>query len=341
MKNLIIFTFLSIYIVFSAYSMGGADMSDKLNFEYSGIEKIEISGALFDINIEGKDMSNVTGKIETSNEDYMLYHKKDGNTLAIWFERPWWAVFSFPGTHMLTLKVPESTSIHIDNSSGKVDVKNINAEDVVIKASSGKIIAENIKAEQKYGTSSGNIVVKTVSAKNEISIKASSGDIQITDSIADLKVRTSSGKIFIKDSNSKKAITSSSGAISISSSNGTIEGRSSSGKQTYKIINGDIKANASSGSIIIEDTNGSLELHTSSGNIKGEDINISADSSFKTTSGNIIINYSNTFDDFTFDLKASSGKLKAGSIDARKELHAGNGSITITGRSTSGKQFYE
>lgn len=339
MKKFILLIILLFIMAITAYSWAMPEMVDE--FEYSHIEDVEIKGSLFDITIEGKDISRVTGKIETSKKEYMLYHKKEGSTLVIWFEKPWWAIFSSPGKHTLTMQVPAATNIHINNSSGKVDVKNLDTEEVSLKTSSGKIFTENIKADQGYKSSSGDIIVNKVFSSGEISFKASSGNVNIDGFEADLQVRTSSGKIIINNANGEKIINSSSGEIRISSSNGNIESHSRSGKHTYKDISGNIMASASSGKIIIASQKGSLELSTSSGKITGEDINITADSSFKTTSGIISIDYTNPDEDFTFDLITSSGKLKAGSTIARKELRTGDGSITIKGKSTSGDQTYE
>jgi len=305
MKKLVILFILMCLIVITACSKGKQDMVNELEFKYPNIKNVEIKGALFDIKGEGNDTSVITGNIETSNKNYMLFHKQEGDKLVIWFERKWWAIFSFPGKHKLTIQVPFSTNIKIYNSSGKVHIKNIDAENVILKTSSGKIIAENIKADQRYHASSGGIILNKAFSSDEISLGASSGNIKIDGVEADIKVRTSSGKITIND------------------------------------VNGNIKASASSGFIIIKDYKGSLELSTSSGSIKGEEINITSDSSFKTSSGNISIDYANINEDFSFDLKASSGKLKAGTVDTRGELHAGNGSIKIIGRSTSGNQSYK
>ena len=105
-------------------------------------------------------------------------------------------------------------------------------------------------------------------------------------------------------------------------------------------MEGDIRAQSSSGSISIRNQAGSLVLQAKSGNLEGTDILLTGDSSFTTSSGKITFDFKNDIEDFSFDLRSSSGIINAGRSKAKGELVFGNGRIRITGKSSSGTQTY-
>ncbi|OHD08495.1 MAG: hypothetical protein A2086_14765 [Spirochaetes bacterium GWD1_27_9] len=292
------------FITLSACTKKGSlEMDKKYEFEYTNIENIEIKGAVFDIEIDGESRSNVFGTIETSDESHKLYHTQKGKTMEIWYKRPLWKL-PFFRKHSLVLKVPYSTNIKIDNSSGKVNIKSIKTKKVEIKASSGNVLINNIEALVDVKTSSGSITASKLLSQNKVSFKTSSGSIKIEDIKADIKIDTTSGK------------------------------------QIYKNITGNINANASSGDIYIEFEKGVLELKTTSGKISGKDITITGNSFFKTTSGNISMAFKNSIENFTFNLRTNSGRLEVGDQRTKNELITGNGKIKIKGESSSGSQNY-
>jgi DUF4097 and DUF4098 domain-containing protein YvlB len=338
MKQNIICILILCLMTISLYPGGNPDMIKE--FEYSQIDNVEIRGALYAVTIVGKNSAMVKGKIETQNKYYMLHFKQEGNTLVIWYDKPWWAFLSISMKNKLTMEVPLSTNITIENSSGNVDVKNISAEGVYLMTTSGSIFAEYIKAKQRYQSTSGSITVSTLKSPDEIFLKATTGDIIINNMDADLNAHLASGSIAISEATGEKTLQSTSGSINVSFSSGNIVGQSNSGKHTYKGISGNLKAQSTSGSIIVQESEGAMELRTTSGSIKGEQINILGDSAFTATSGSISMDYTNSTDDFTFNLITNSGNLTVDDTRRKKELHTGNGSITITGKTTSGKQTY-
>lgn len=90
----------------------------------------------------------------------------------------------------------------------------------------------------------------------------------------------------------------------------------------------------------ISDHEGGLSLESSSGKQAGRNIRITKDSSFRTTSGKINIDFINDIDDFTFDLHSSSGRIKVGLTTAKGRVVTGKGKILIKGKSSSGEQTY-
>ena len=243
MKKQFFFGMILFMFLMSIYSKGNSDMSNNLKFNYSNIEKVKINGALFDVDIKGKNVSTVSGKIETDNKVHKLYHKQEGNTLVFVYEKKGWALFNFNQKHSLSLEVPASVMIEIENSSGDLDIENINTKEIDLRTTSGDIRVDYIEADQRY--------------------------------------KSTSGKIEIQNTIGNQNISSTSGYINISSSDGNIEADSSSGKQEFEDIRGDINASSSSGDIEIDGYAGTLKLTTSSGKIRGEDLDIISDSHLK------------------------------------------------------------
>ena len=64
------------------------------------------------------------------------------------------------------------------------------------------------------------------------------------------------------------------------------------------------------------------------------------DSSFQTSSGSIDVDYTNSLDELAFSLSSTSGKINAGSTNAKGTVKTGSGGIQIEGKSTSGRQTY-
>jgi DUF4097 and DUF4098 domain-containing protein YvlB len=157
-------------------------------------------------------------------------------------------------------------------------------EDKIIKIR----VPEDIKVDLM--TSSGDIEIEDIKTY-DIRLKSSSGDIDITNCSGPLNIKSSSGKQSVKE------VT------------GDISAETSSGKQFYEGITGSIVAVSSSGDITIDGQTGTLDLRASSGDLIGRDVYLKSNSSFSTSSGRIGFEFNNEFDEFSFDLKSSSGKL--------------------------------
>lgn len=155
-----------------------------------------------------------------------------------------------------------------------------------------------------------------------------------------IQLSSSSGKIRIERCNGDKHLRASSGQITVLKSGGDIKAKTSSGRQIYEGIRGDISTVSSSGAINIRDQEGGLNLESSSAKQEGRDIRVAKDSSFRTTSGKIDFDFINNMDEFTFDLRSSSGRIEVGSTSARGRVVTGDGKILIKGKSTSGGQTY-
>jgi DUF4097 and DUF4098 domain-containing protein YvlB len=284
---------------------------DQVDTSYEGVSKLVVKGGFCDVNIVGGGENQVAlnGKISgtSNNGEIKIMHRQSGSTLEVWIDRPsgnnWnWGINNLNGK--LNFRVPARLEVIVTNSSGDIDVKNIEYSVCELGTSSGDIRAESINANLK--------------------ITATSGDISATQVKGNLKGRTSSG--------SQK----------LTNIVGEIETEASSGDIRINTSEGDIEAQTTSGSIDIESAKGVFDLKTTSGGIDGNAVIVMGNSSFKSTSGNIDIQLKNDMKTISFDLQASSGNLRAGQIRADRKLYMKNGSggIEIRGVSSSGNQSY-
>ncbi|MGB3180915.1 MAG: DUF4097 family beta strand repeat-containing protein [Cyclobacteriaceae bacterium] len=279
---------------------------------FSGIKEIEVKGGSADVEIIGRNTGKVqlTGELAVDDEDdrdeYKIRHERHGDRLEIWIEKPskmWsWSWSSSKGKSFIRLEVPSRTRIEVDNSSGNVEVKNID-EDLEVEVSSGNIDIQDVKAELK--------------------VEASSGNIYLSDIDGDIESETSSGR------------------QTLNNIRGNIEAEASSGSIRVTNAKGNAELQTSSGQIRLTEVEGRLAAKSSSGGIVGSEVELREDSEFKSSSGSIRIDLVNDPDDIDFDLHASSGSLKAGSSQGKGDLVINNrAKIKIYGKSTSGSQRY-
>ena len=154
-------------------------------------------------------------------------------------------------------------------------------------------------------------------------LSASSGRINISDCEGTLSAESSSGRIDVESCDGLKTLSASSGAIVVQASDGNIEGQTSSGK------------------IDLTDVKAALDLRASSGKIHGEEVTLTGNSSFRTSSGSIVFDFTNDIDELKLELESSSGQIVAGETSAKGTVVTGNGDILVKGKSTSGRQSYK
>lgn len=282
---------------------------------FSGIKEVEVKGGSVNVEITGRNTSKVrlTGELAIGDDDdrdeYKIRHERHGDRLEVWVEKPssnwtwsWNSSSSSKGKSFVRLEVPVKTRVEVDNSSGNVEVKNIDEE-------------------VKVDVSSGNIDVQDV--RSRLEVEASSGNIYLSDIEGPVDTETSSGRQTLNDIR------------------GNIEAEASSGSIRITNSRGDAELETSSGQIRLTEVEGKISAKSSSGGIVGNEVDLKGDSEFKSTSGSIRIDLVNDPDDIDFDLHASSGSLKAGSSQGKGDLVINNrGKIKIYGKSTSGSQRY-
>lgn len=299
----VIFTTAFLYSAF-------ATAQHKVDETFSDIDEVEVEGRSANVKIVGKNTDKVrlTGEIQADDDDddYKIRYEKDGDVLKVWIEKPnksWsWSWGSNKGESFIRLEVPVKTEVNVENSSGNVQVENID-ESVTVEASSGNVDIKDVKGRLRAEASSGNVYISDV--KGNVTSETSSGRQTISDIDGDLESKASSGSIRVSE------------------------------------VKGRMELETSSGEIKLDDVKGKLKAKSTSGGISGSEVALTGDSEFKSTSGSIRIDLSNDIEEVDFDLHGSSGSLKAGSSQGKGDLVINNrGKIKVYGKSSSGSQRY-
>ncbi|MEO1654157.1 MAG: DUF4097 family beta strand repeat-containing protein, partial [Bacteroidota bacterium] len=271
MKQLFI---ISCFLLLTTVSVFSQNVIAEKSFSQSGITAIEVEGRFCRVEVSTHSQNRVDfeGKI-TGNArpgTYTIYAEQRGSTLKVWIESEGKIRWSNTKS-LLSFKVPATTNVDINNSSGSVQVSGINSELFRLKASSGSIKAQNIKANALVKTSSGSIKIENIEGNVEAQ--------------------------------------SSSGSQTWQGLKGNIQTSASSGAIRLQNVNGDITAKTSSGSIRSNSCTGKMIMQASSGALSGENIELTDHSSFRTNSGGIRMQLRNDVDQLSFELSASSGGL--------------------------------
>ncbi|WP_440054508.1 hypothetical protein ACSLBF_16925 [Pseudoalteromonas sp. T1lg65] len=169
----------------------------------------------------------------------------------------------------LTISIPSNLAVNLDDSSGDIEISNIQGR-MEIDDSSGDIILRNI-ASAKIDDGSGDISIEQA---NDLKIDDGSGDINIkvagnieiddgSGSITivtakDVEIDDGSGGIYVRDIEGKVAVVDSSGNIDIENISGHVQIEDESGNIRV------VKA----GSLTIsDDTSGSVDTRNISGSV--------------------------------------------------------------------------
>ncbi len=314
---------------------------DQIEKNFDNIVTIDVKGSFCKVKVNSHASANInfTGEIKSNKErdDLKIKYEINGNTLEVWIDKPRSLSGSLGG--YLNFLVPLNTNINIKNSSGSIDVKNIGQSTVTLVASSGSIMASNINSSIKATTSSGSIKANNITGS--INAISSSGSHMLENIGENVNSSLSSGNIKISQVKGYVKSNSSSGSQYINGVEAGLESSATSGSIKIENVNGDVYSQTSSGSIKLNNIRGILSLISSSGSQYGTGITLTGDSSFKSSSGSINMKLTNTPEELSFKLQASSGGLNAKGSSDKKKLNIERGSIHINGISSSGSQSYQ
>ncbi|WP_372644881.1 DUF4097 family beta strand repeat-containing protein [Ancylomarina sp.] len=291
--------------------------------KYDGIKRVEVQGRFADVKILGTEEDAVDfkgiirGKLMGS-KDFEIKHHREGSTLMVWIEAPRSIMGRFEA--QLSFKVPYSMDLDITNSSGDIYIEEIVAEQMKLKATSGDIEIKNIETLLTTTTTSGDLEINYL--KGSISAASTSGDQNFSHIRASISTVATSGD------------------LSFLNVVGDLSTRTTSGDLQFEDIEGRVSNISTSGNLNIYKAKTILDLSTTSGDISGDGIELIGDSKFKSTSGDVSIDFNNNIDEMSFDLSASSGDLRAGSRSADRKLYMKNGDVWVYGHSSSGDQNY-
>ncbi|MCJ7679770.1 MAG: DUF4097 domain-containing protein [Candidatus Aminicenantes bacterium] len=205
-----------------------AEETRQLSLDTDGIEMMVIECGAGDCRIEGvegRDSIEVRARITVRGmssrrsrqfieEKVVLTLERNGSRAVLKsLFRPHISLFSV-GSKMidLTILVPSRLDLDIDDSSGDMDLKNIDGS-VVIDDSSGDITVRNVRGNVDIDDNSGDIVLEAVGGS--VMIDDRSGTIELRDLGGRVNVDDSSGDIFIQTAVGDVTVSDSSGDITI------------------------------------------------------------------------------------------------------------------------------
>ncbi|MEQ8473289.1 MAG: DUF4097 family beta strand repeat-containing protein [Marinoscillum sp.] len=298
--------FLTGLIALLSLSLYGQSKLAEHHFEADDITEVSVSGAFCDVTVDKGDKVIFDGVIEGKGDegDYVIASIRNGNTVVFKVERKRNRNYGWNdiGVAKLSLKLPEGTTLKVDNSSGDVSISNFKASMLDVGASSGDIVLRNIQAETKARTTSGDIDARGI--QGDVAMRSTSGDQDLVEITGNLRTGSTSGDIEIS-----------------------------------RLI-GSLDVACTSGDIELNQIEGTINSSTTSGNTDGELVLLTGDSRFKSTSGNIEIAFKNELDEMSFDLRATSGDIEVGRMGGGDQLMLKRGDLLVTGVSTSGDQTY-
>jgi len=329
---IILILFLIIYPAF----LNSQNLIDAVNEVFTGVKTIDVKGNFCSVEFEENAGSTVRfeGEIRAIKQYEGLYikRKKTGDVLEVWIEIPKNVTGQIKG--FLNFSVPRDVLVKISTVSGSVSVSNVGREELSINTVSGSITVKNIPCSAKLASVSGSITCNL--ALDDLIVKSTSGNIKVVDIKGDAVISSTSGSLNIKNVMKNLNANTVSGNINASGAYSKTVCKSTSGKIELTDIKGFIEANNMSQSIILNNVIGEITASSVSGSITGNSVMITGKSSFITSSGNIYITLLNTNKSVSYDLRSTIGRVEADNIKGGNSLIINEGSIKITGSTTSG-----
>jgi hypothetical protein len=211
-KLLVIFVVLITALVLMVTVVLGSETEKSLAMSADGIKELRIdcgAGFLKVAGVAGLDRIEVLAEIEARGEDsdemedfikdhVELFLEKRGTQaiLKASIENGWSFFGSGDSRINLTVRVPKSMPIEIDDGSGEMIVEEIDA-DVSIDDGSGSIRVERVRGNVEIDDNSGDLDIRDVSG--DVSVEDGSGGIDIDKVGGSVTVDDGSGGIYIDD----------------------------------------------------------------------------------------------------------------------------------------------
>jgi len=279
----------------------GAGSREEGSFTYTDVTTIEVDADTFDVTIQPTRSDVVAMEVRNEPRNYRVYHAVRGDRVVVWVERS----FSlFGGFHSgdLLFRVPVTTEIEVETSTG----------DVVASGLSG----------------------------DSVRMRTSTGSVQLRDVDTDVGLQTSTGSVTVESSRGEFDIRTSTGSIALVEIDGPVDTESSTGSQSFQSVRGDIDAETTTGRIEFEDTVGRIRSESSTGRQIGTGVLLSGDSHFESTTGNIEIDIEQELTELEFDLRSTTGSLSVGTEESQRRLFLGSSGIRVEGETSTGSQRY-
>lgn len=277
MKNTILVIFLMGLGVISTGCMRlGIGQTEKENISLENTKEISVQATSADIYIVAEDREDILVTLETFENGPKL-KLKEGKNVSIEAKPSDWFNFGIPmnKSARLTVNIPIYYKGNLDvyNSSGDIEVYDLNLDEMVLDLTSGDIEANNLIIKNGTVTSvSGSISLSDLKCKT-LSVTSTSGDLKLREFEGELSGSSGSGTVMIDYSkfNGNLNLEAASGDIIVDFNTSDIDANldlsCTSGEITVPAWNGIIREKDSVVSGIIGDGTYDVILHTASGDI--------------------------------------------------------------------------
>ena len=191
-------------------------LQENLSVNTSGVTSFDIDAGAGSLIIKGSDnVENieVSADIRTTEErDYVLYLKKSGSTATLVAKHNsssgYWDGSS-PQIN-LTVSMPKSLLLNIEDGSGDIKVTDIN-NNIKVDDGSGSASFENIVGNLDVDDGSGSLLIKQIT-----------GDLKLDDGSGELTVSDVSGNVFVEDGSGELTVYNVGGKVTIDDGSGGI-----------------------------------------------------------------------------------------------------------------------
>jgi DUF4097 and DUF4098 domain-containing protein YvlB len=244
-----------------------------LNKEWPVSKLVTIDASFLSVKIEGEDRKTIQANstLENFGTDvtYEWITKEDQEELSLRLVVLNVPQYNIDGT--ITLRVPQGTSVRVNNSSGDVWVHQLKSREIAVKTASGDVTVQDCDGVVKVNTASGEI--------NASRLKGT------------LKFRNVSGDLYLNNLQ------------------GSIFCRTASGQTEAYHLQGDVEVESGCGGISIEGLYGELAVETKSGPIKARNIRVVDELDLRSITGSITLSLAQPINDFSSQLNTETGTI--------------------------------
>ena len=255
MKGKTIILAAGITLALSAYAGKDLSFDRQLTLEASRIDGLEVDAGAGHMEILGADVDLITveatiesdkysnmEELEEAFADHMEFELKRDQGFALLKAKNKDKLMSFKSPEIsihLTIKVPQSFDLIVDDGSGHIKISDIDGS-VEVDDGSGHLELSNIKDEVEIDDGSGHIELSNI--QSTVEIDDGSGNVIAKDITGDFTIDDGSGEIKLKQMGGNVNIEDGSGAINA------------------KHIAGNFTVDDGSGSIDVTDLKGKFKL---------------------------------------------------------------------------------
>ncbi|MBT3318749.1 MAG: DUF4097 family beta strand repeat protein [Clostridia bacterium] len=292
------------FVRFSDILGNATEIDESAQLSLDDIDALDIECVSGNVVFVESDNARVTlkGRIWIKNPlDSYLAVYEEGSKLRAVFELERQQPFNFVNADIeMTIYLPKENmlDLNVDNTSGSIEMDDMNFDDITIKSSSGNAVITNVTASNvDYSLTSGNTTISS-SQFDSLSVNCSSGTVKIYDTVADTKVVCTSGSVVVDGIDGAVDVRAASGNVTVTAAKVEIE------PITIRITSGNCKLYLYEGSAF------DLEAKVTSGNINFDmPVQISGNQNRKEVNGTV------NGGGVTVDLKSTSGNVTISTID--------------------------